>query len=77
MCLNTWPRSNSTLGTFSGTGGTTNDSRATRQLLMTGASTQCMKYNLYDVAGNAWEWTEEVSYYGGNAATEYRVLRGR
>ena len=69
--------SNDTLGTFTGTGGTTNASTGTKQLLMTGSSTQFMKYNLYDVAGNVWEWTEEVSYYGGNVAIEYRVPRGR
>ena len=23
-----------------------------------------------------WEWTEETSFYGGNSATQYRVLRG-
>lgn len=42
----------------------------------TGASEDAKKKNLYDVAGNLWEWTEEVSYYGGNSINECRVIRG-
>lgn len=45
-------------------------------LLTTGASEQAKAYNIYDVAGNLWEWTEESSYYGGNTSTQYRVARG-
>ena len=45
-------------------------------LWTTGASDETRKKNLYDVAGNIWEWTEETSFYGGNSSTQYRVLRG-
>ena len=45
-------------------------------LWTTGASIEARKKNLYDVAGNLWEWTEETSFYGGNSNTQYRVLRG-
>ncbi len=65
-----------TLGKFTGDGGKTNSSIGSKMLLYTGSSEQCMKYNLYDVAGNLWEWTDEISYYGGNSSSEYKVLRG-
>ena len=61
-------------GVFTGTGGTKNESE--RKLLYTGSSVQCMKYNLYDVAGNVWEWTEEVAFRSGNTDTGYRISRG-
>jgi len=46
----------------------------TYYLLKTGASDHNLAYNLYDVAGNLWEWTEEISTYATTG--QYRVLRG-
>ena len=34
-------------------------------LLTTGASDACKKMNIYDLAGNVWEWTLEYSAYAG------------
>ncbi len=31
-------------------------------LLTTGASDACKKMNIYDLAGNTWEWTLEYTY---------------
>ncbi|MNT04785.1 hypothetical protein D3C72_1393770 [compost metagenome] len=45
-------------------------------LLTTGASEQAKAYNLYDVAGSLWEWTEESSLYGGTMTSQYRSMRG-
>ncbi len=42
----------------------------------TGASDETRKKNLYDIAGNLCEWTEEVSFFGGNTNTQARVIRG-
>ena len=43
-------------------------------ILTTGASETSKKKNLYDVAGNLWEWTQETAYK--NSETNYFMLRG-
>ncbi|MNS99233.1 Formylglycine-generating sulfatase enzyme [compost metagenome] len=53
-----------------------NTSVTGQNLYKTGTSQGTMKYGIADIAGNLWEWTEEVSNYGGNIATQYRELRG-
>ena len=50
-------------------------------LLTTGSTDQVMKKNLYDVAGNLWEWTQEASYvdnldYNTNHTYNSYMLRG-
>ena len=45
-------------------------------LWTTGASEESKKKNMYDVAGNVFEWTEETSFAGGNSANQYRECRG-
>jgi len=49
-------------------------------LLTTGASKQTEKYNIYDVAGNLWEHTDEVSLYkegnGNETNAQHHVIRG-
>ena len=47
-----------------GAGFKTNTS--TRYLLTTGSSEEVKQKNLYDVAGNLWEWTQEASFYDLN-----------
>ena len=46
---------------------------STRYLLTTGSSEEVKQKNLYDVAGNLWEWTGEASY---SSATRSYMLRG-
>ena len=41
---------------------TTNSGTSSYILLTTGSTEQVKKMNLYDVAGNLWEWTGEASY---------------
>jgi len=48
----------------------------TKALLTTGATEIAKAYNIYDVSGNLWEWTEEISFYGGNTSDQYRIYRG-
>ena len=50
-------------------------------LLTTGSTEQVKKQNLYDVAGNLWEWTMEASYvnnldYNNNADFNTYIHRG-
>ncbi len=42
-------------------------------LLTTGASSYTERYHIFDIAGNVWEWTEEVSKY--QTSGQYHVLR--
>lgn len=53
-----------------------NSDRMYGDLLTTGASKTTEKYHTYDVAGNLWEWNEEVSTYGKDIGLKYRECRG-
>ena len=50
----------------------------TYRLLTTGGSEHNKAYNLYDVAGNLWEWTEESAAYFNSIGTlqTNRIMRG-
>ena len=59
----------------------TNAGTSSYVLLTTGSTEQVMKNNLYDVAGNLWEWTEEASYadnldYNNDPTYNTYVVRG-
>ncbi len=48
-------------------------------LLSTGSSEKVKKMNLYDVAGNLWEWTDEAAYINSsypNSDYPTHVIRG-
>lgn len=60
---------------------TTNSGTSSYVLLTTGATEQVKKMNLYDIAGNLWEWTQEASYvdnldYNSDATYNTYMLRG-
>ena len=60
---------------------TTNSGTGSYVLLTTGSAETVKQMNLYDVAGNLWEWTTEAAYikdltYGGNINYNSYMLRG-
>lgn len=42
--------------------------------MTTAASEGTKKNNIYDMAGNLWEWTEELAY---DMSNNYYIIRGR
>ena len=65
-----WNTSNYTLGSFNNVKSKYSKMKGTAVLLTTGATEINSSKNIYDVAGNCWEWTTEAN------DTYYRVLRG-
>ena len=63
--------SNYTLGSFNNVGSKYSKMKDTSILLTTGATERNCSKNIYDVAGNCWEWTTE------SVSSGYRVSRGR
>ena len=63
--------SNYTLGSFNNVGSKYSKMKDTSILLTTGATERNCSKNIYDVAGNCFEWTTESS------SSCYRVFRGR
>ena len=63
--------SNYTLGSFNNVGSKYSKTKDTTILLTTGATERNCSKNIYDVAGNCWEWTTESDY------SSSRVGRGR
>ena len=63
--------SNYTLGSFNNVGSKYSKMKDTSILLTTGAPERNCSKNIYDVAGNCWEWTTE------SVSSGYRVSRGR
>lgn len=53
----------------------TNYTYTVRKEMATGASDVTKVKNIYDMAGNMWEWTTETGYHNGGS-TQYAVLRG-
>ena len=49
--------------------------------MTTGSTEQVKQKNLYDIAGNLWEWTQETSYshewnYNNNVSLNSYLVRG-
>ena len=65
-----WNTSNYTLGSFNNVKSKYSKMKGTAVLLTTGATEINSSKNIYDVAGNCWEWTTEASN------TDRRVVRG-
>ena len=63
--------SNGTLGNFQDVGNEYSKEKSTSILLTTGATERNSSKNIYDVAGNCWEWTTE------SFSSDLRVYRGR
>ena len=63
--------SNGTLGNFQNVNNEYPKAKNTSVLLTTGASERNLAKNIYDVAGNLYEWTTESD------SSDYRVFRGR
>ena len=63
--------SSGTLGNFQDVDNEYSKEKSKSILLTTGATERNCSKNIYDVAGNCWEWTTE-SY-----SSSYRVSRGR
>ena len=62
---------NNTLGSFNNVGSKYSKMKDTYILLTTGATERNCSKNIYDVAGNCWEWTTE------SRSSSNRVCRGR
>ena len=62
---------NNTLGSFNNVGSKYSKMKDTKILLTTGATERNCSKNIYDVAGNCWEWTTE------SVSSSNRVSRGR
>ena len=62
---------NNTLGSFNNVGSKYSKMKNTSILLTTGATERNCSKNIYDVAGNCYEWTTESD------SSSYRVYRGR
>ena len=55
----------------------TNYTYTVRKEMATGASDVTKVKNIYDMAGNMWEWTTETgNHNAGTSSTQYAVLRG-